>query len=69
MPSPWGSAHHPANGPIPALQVINTGGKGDLKLFPVLLGGEVCRHGIKPFPSWKPDLYGSLGCGLLSGRP
>ena len=63
MPSPRTSPARPANGLIPALQVISTGDKDDMKLFPFLLNGEVCRCIIKLFPSWKPDLYGSLGCG------
>lgn len=64
MPSPGAPHACPANGLILALQGINTGDKDDMKLFPFLLDGEVCRCVIKLFPSWKPDLCGSLGCGL-----
>lgn len=58
----------PANGLIPVLHVGNTGGTVEIKLFPFLLGGEICRCGIKLFPFWKPDLWGSLGCALFIGQ-
>lgn len=65
MPS-CGALHAcPANGLMPALNIGNTGDIADMKLFPFLLDGEVCRCGIKLFPSWKPDLWGSLGCALF----
>lgn len=69
MPSPGGPHACPANGLIPALQVINTGDKDDMKLFPFLLDGEVCRCVIKLFPSWKPDLCAHWDVGCTSGRP
>lgn len=56
MPSPRAPHTHPLNGLIPALQVINTGGKDEMKHFPFRLDGEVCRLGDKLCTSWKPDL-------------
>lgn len=68
MPSTGALHACPANGLIHAVQVISSGDKEDMRLFPFLLVEEVCRYVIKPFPSWKPDLCGSLGCGWHVGR-
>lgn len=51
MPSPRALHTCPANGLTPALQVINTGDKYDMKLFLFLLDVEVSRCGIKLFTS------------------